>query len=69
MADTKSNIVLATAGFDARFPNSNQTKRCWQNYADYYRCIAVLGEGKQECQQFYRAFRSLCPDEWVSESR
>ena len=32
---------LKTVGFDARFPNCNQTKNCWQNYVDFYRCLKI----------------------------
>ncbi|KAL7372049.1 hypothetical protein ABVT39_009255 [Epinephelus coioides] len=31
-----------TAPFDARFPNSNQTRNCWSNYLDYHRCQKAL---------------------------
>merc|ERR1711977_762180 len=56
--------ILQTAGFDARFPNTNQTKHCWQNYVDYYRCINAKGEDFAPCKQFFRAYHSLCPNEW-----
>jgi hypothetical protein len=29
---------LKTVPFDARFPTTNQTRNCWQNYVDFYRC-------------------------------
>lgn len=58
------------AGFDARFPNTNQTKRelrgatpatnqpdCFQNYVDYHKCILAKGEEFKPCQQFWRAAR------------
>merc|ERR1711879_211927 len=34
---------FVTAGTDARFPNVNQTKHCWQNYVDYHKCIIAKG--------------------------
>lgn len=58
-------IKLETPGFDARFPNTNQTKNCWQNYIDYHKCVKAKGEVYAPCQQFYRTYRSLCPDFWV----
>ncbi|CAE6505884.1 unnamed protein product [Rhizoctonia solani] len=58
--------VLQTAGFDARFPNQNQSKHCYQNYIDYHKCINAKGEDFAPCKQFYRAYRSLCPNDWVS---
>jgi cytochrome c oxidase subunit 6b len=47
------------------FPNTNQTKHCWQNYVDYYKCINARGEDFAPCKQFFRAYHSLCPNEWV----
>lgn len=38
---------------------------CWQNYVDYYKCVNARGEDFEPCKQFYRAFHSLCPNEWV----
>ncbi|KAM3074262.1 Cytochrome c oxidase subunit 6B [Clarireedia jacksonii] len=38
-------------GFDARFPNQNQTKHCWQNYVDYHKCILAKGEDFAPCRQ------------------
>ncbi|KAF8751575.1 Cytochrome c oxidase subunit 5b-2, mitochondrial [Rhizoctonia solani] len=61
-ADLKTKYVLQTAGFDARFPNTNH----YQNYLDYYKCINAKGEDFAPCKQFYRAFHSLCPNDWIS---
>ncbi|EIW65795.1 hypothetical protein TREMEDRAFT_35988, partial [Tremella mesenterica DSM 1558] len=47
----------------ARFPNQNQTKHWCQNYVDYHKCVNAKGEEFAPCQQFKRAFRSLCPSE------
>jgi hypothetical protein len=46
MADTNVRI-----GTDARFPNVNQTKHCWQNYVDYHKCIIAKGEDFAPCRQ------------------
>ena len=59
-------LVLKTAPFDARFPYTNQTKNCWQNYVDFHRCSKKLGEEHTSCQYFKRVYLSLCPSEWVS---
>ncbi|KAI7907081.1 cytochrome c oxidase subunit VIb [Cokeromyces recurvatus] len=67
MSEATDEIKLTTAGFDARFPNTNQTKHCWQNYVDYYKCINARGEEFAPCKQFYRAFHSLCPNEWIEK--
>ncbi|KAI8052915.1 cytochrome c oxidase-like protein polypeptide vib, partial [Syncephalis plumigaleata] len=64
-AETK-NITLSTTPFDARFPNTNQSKHCLQDYVDYYRCISAKGEDYAPCMQFKRNYTSLCPVDWVS---
>ncbi|KAF7845677.1 hypothetical protein BT93_L1283 [Corymbia citriodora subsp. variegata] len=66
-AETKDQTIanLFTAGFDARFPNQNQTKHCWQNYVDYHKCILAKGEDFKPCRQFFLAYRSLCPSSWA----
>ena len=46
-------------GFDARFPNQNQTKHCWQNYVDYHKCILAKGEDFAPCRQVRRNSRQL----------
>ncbi|KAM0719715.1 hypothetical protein Q7P37_003848 [Cladosporium fusiforme] len=61
-------LTSARLGFDARFPNQNQTKHCWQNYVDYHKCINAKGEDFKPCRQptqFYLAYRSLCPSGWA----
>ncbi|KAL8951572.1 MAG: hypothetical protein Q9222_002457 [Ikaeria aurantiellina] len=60
LTDFHSRII----GFDARFPNQNQTKHCWQNYVDYHKCILAKGEDFAPCRQFFLAYRSLCPSAW-----
>ncbi|KAH9838781.1 cytochrome c oxidase subunit VIb [Rhodofomes roseus] len=67
MSDLSSKYVLQTAGFDARFPNTNQTRHCFQNYTDYFKCIAAKGEEFAPCKQFKRAYNSLCPNEWIAK--
>ncbi|KAJ1919567.1 Cytochrome c oxidase subunit 6B [Mycoemilia scoparia] len=57
---------VSTPGFDARFPNVNQTKNCWQNFVDYNKCVQAKGEEYAPCKRFFKAFHSLCPDEWIS---
>ncbi|KYO23515.1 cytochrome c oxidase subunit 6B2 [Alligator mississippiensis] len=57
-----------TAPFDPRFPNTNQTRNCYQNYLDYHRCMKVLtarGRDTKPCLWYYRVFTSLCPLSWV----
>ncbi|TRY92902.1 hypothetical protein DNTS_005714 [Danionella cerebrum] len=68
--DIKEKLAnYKTAPFDARFPNQNQTKNCWQNYLDYHRCQKSLdakGIDKTPCDWYLRVYKSLCPISWVS---
>ncbi|KAI9593733.1 cytochrome c oxidase, subunit VIb [Syncephalis fuscata] len=68
-ADTAavSQESIKTAPFDARFPNTNQTKHCWQEYVDYQKCIKAKGEDYEPCKQFFRSYSSLCPNDWVMQ--
>lgn len=50
-ATTRSYQLTRYIGFDARFPNQNQTKHCWQNYVDYHKCILAKGEDFAPCRQ------------------
>merc|ERR1711971_131488 len=50
---------------DPRYPNQNQTKNCWQNYVDYYRCINKRGEDYEPCQFFFKNYNTICPLSWV----
>merc|ERR1739844_412581 len=60
-------IKIETAPFDARFPYTNQTKNCWQNYVDFHRCSKKLSEEHETCTFFKKSFKSLCPSGWVQE--
>lgn len=66
MALDPSEIKLKTPQFDARFPNTNQTKNCWQNYIDFHRCVKAKGEDDSVCDFFFKSYKSLCPKSWVS---
>lgn len=35
----------------------------YQNYTDYFKCIAAKGDDFAPCKQFKRAYNSLCPSE------
>ncbi|WFD20503.1 Cytochrome c oxidase subunit 6B [Malassezia caprae] len=68
-------LNLKTVEFDSRFPNQTRHCRfeansglvCWQNYVDYFRCVNSKGEEFEPCKQFYSAFHSLCPNEWLEK--
>ncbi|KAF1811242.1 cytochrome c oxidase, subunit VIb [Eremomyces bilateralis CBS 781.70] len=62
---TKPFKFVTGTGFDARFPNMNQTKHCWQNYVDYHKCVLAKGEDFKPCLQFKVAYRTLCPSSWT----
>ncbi|CAG8957864.1 hypothetical protein HYFRA_00000204 [Hymenoscyphus fraxineus] len=49
--DRETKPFKFVTGFDARFPNQNQTKHCWQNYVDYHKCILAKGEDFAPCRQ------------------
>ncbi|SGY83805.1 BQ5605_C009g05656 [Microbotryum silenes-dioicae] len=65
-------FVLQTAPFDARFPNTNQSKACFQNYVDHYRCINKKGEDFEPCKQAScpmksRRARRAIDHEWIAK--
>merc|ERR1711976_546653 len=49
-----------TYPFDARFPNQNVQKVCWQNFFDYHRCLKQKGEDHEPCKYFQRSYTALC---------
>ncbi|EIE22321.1 cytochrome c oxidase subunit H, partial [Coccomyxa subellipsoidea C-169] len=58
-------IELKTASHDPRFPSTNQARHCYTRYNEYHRCVAQKGEEDPECSVFQRAYRSICPGEWL----
>lgn len=83
LQEEPETLVLKTAPYDPRHPNTNQTRYCFQNYLDYQRCLRFLAkegekgeEAERKCFPFKRLYKILCPnawheqwDEWVSEDR
>ena len=65
LSDQPETLQLATAPYDPRFPNTNQSKNCWQNYVDYHKCRRAKGEDYGPCEQFRRTYKILCPSFWV----
>ncbi|XP_077170319.1 cytochrome c oxidase subunit 6B2 [Paroedura picta] len=64
----KQEGEYTTAPFDPRFPNTNQTRNCYQNYLDYHRCTKAMeakGKDAKVCNWYYRVYKSLCPISWV----
>lgn len=71
MGDTIEEKIknYRTAPFDARFPNTNQTRNCYQNYLDFHRCnkaLSAKGMDVTPCEWYQRVYKSLCPITWVN---
>ncbi|KAL1517335.1 hypothetical protein ABEB36_001110 [Hypothenemus hampei] len=58
---------IKTVPFDPRFPNTNQTRHCFQSYVDYYRCQRIRGANYAPCEYFKKVFNTLCPNAWVEK--
>lgn len=83
LQEEPETLVLKTAPYDPRHPNTNQTRHCFHNYLDYHRCLRYVEKKGEEgetvertCQPFKRLYKIICPnawsdqwDEWVSENR
>ncbi|BDA43303.1 probable cytochrome c oxidase subunit 6B at C-terminar half [Coccomyxa sp. Obi] len=63
--EPKPVIELKTASHDPRFPSTNQARHCYTRYNEYHRCVAQKGEDDPECSVFQRAYRSICPSDWL----
>ena len=50
-------------GKDVHSPFSSLHAYSFQNYTDYFKCVAAKGEDYQPCKLFKRAYNSLCPSE------
>merc|ERR1711872_482102 len=59
------NIKGIAPQFDARFPNQNQTRHCWQNFVDYHRCRNIKGDDHKPCDYFKWVYRNRCPEDWI----
>lgn len=58
---------IQTAPFDPRFPNTNQTRYCYQSFLDFNRCQKVKGEDYKPCQYFKKVYTSICPNAWIEK--
>ena len=54
--------------YDPRFPATNQARNCYTRYNEYYKCIQEKEESSPDCMFYQKAYRSLCPSEWVRHS-
>lgn len=64
-----NTIKMRTTPPDARFPNVNQTRACWQNYIDYWKCVRLTSPSRSFddeegaaawCKGFWRAAQITC---------
>lgn len=53
--------------YDPRFPNTNQTRNCQQNYVDYHRCLKKKDGDEEYCHWYKNAYKQLCPPEWYEK--
>ncbi|PRP88989.1 hypothetical protein PROFUN_02267 [Planoprotostelium fungivorum] len=69
MSEETDPKPLISAGFNPRFPNTNQTRNCWANYLEFQRCITTVPEEDREdvCSKFERGHKHLCPPGWVEK--
>lgn len=42
-----------------------QARTCYTRYNEYYRCKANRGEDDDECKFHQKAYRAICPGDWV----
>ena len=42
-------------------PRTYTLEPSFQNYCDYFKCVAAKGEDYAPCNQFKRAYNALCP--------
>lgn len=62
-------VDLQTPPHDPRFPSTNQSRNCFTQYNMYHKCVAGAdGDADAEaCDKYRKAYRSLCPGEWVAK--
>ena len=65
MTDDGIKFKFETVANDPRFPNCDQSYRCWQKYVDFHKCKQVLNDKHPACQTFLKAYQTICPDGWI----
>lgn len=58
-------VKVESTPFDVRFPGTNQARHCYTRYNEYHKCAKQNGEDDERCSMFRKAYRSICPGEWV----
>ena len=44
-----------------------QIRHCYARYNEFHRCAAEKDPESNECRFYQKAYRSLCPSEWVEQ--
>jgi cytochrome c oxidase subunit 6b len=65
--EAKPEIVVKSTPYDPRFPTTNQARNCYTRYNEFYRCKEQKSEDDDECKFYQRAYRSICPGEWLDK--
>ena len=58
-------VKVQTTPHDPRFVTTNQARHCYTRYQEYHKCAKEKGEDASECSFFQKAYRSICPGDWV----
>ncbi|KAK9863491.1 hypothetical protein WJX84_006072 [Apatococcus fuscideae] len=65
--EPKPDVKVDTAPFDVRFPGTNQARHCYARYNEYHKCIKQKDEEDESCKFYAKAYRAICPGEWVEK--
>uniref|UniRef100_A0A915KDD7 Uncharacterized protein n=1 Tax=Romanomermis culicivorax TaxID=13658 RepID=A0A915KDD7_ROMCU len=60
----KLRVKWWSAPGDIRFPQTCQTRHCYQYYVDYFRCKNFKGENYEPCDYFKAVYLCMCPASW-----
>lgn len=63
--EEKPEVKVQTAPMDVRFVTTNQARHCYTRYQEYHKCAKEKGDDNPDCTFFQKAYRSICPGDWV----
>ncbi|KAK9806378.1 hypothetical protein WJX72_012189 [[Myrmecia] bisecta] len=63
--EAEAVVEVKSAPYDVRFPSTNQARHCYTRYNEFYKCKGLKDESDPECEFYQKAYRSICPNEWV----
>lgn len=63
--EPKPEVKVQTTPYDPRFVTTNQARHCYTRYQEYHRCAKENGDDAPECTFFQKAYRALCPGDWI----